>query len=137
MKEPSALSDKLPLLTSLTSTAVKASPSASLSLVNTPGANTARTTSSSVAYESSTATGASLTSPTVTITVGDVNDAPVAVDDSYATDEDVVLAVFAPGVLTNDSDADGDALTAVLVSDVSNGSLSLSADGSFIYTPAL
>ena len=41
----------------------------------------------------------------------------------------------APGVLDNDSDVDGDGLTAVLVSDVSNGTLALNADGSFAYNP--
>ena len=38
----------------------------------------------------------------------------MAVDDSYATDEDTPLTVAAPGVLGNDTDVDGDALTAVL-----------------------
>ncbi|MBV7333691.1 tandem-95 repeat protein [Chloroflexi bacterium TSY] len=72
---------------------------------------------------------------TVTITVASVNSAPVAVDDTYSTDEGTLLDVPAPGVLTNDSDADGDTLAAVLVNDVSNGTLSLNADGSFTYTP--
>jgi VCBS repeat-containing protein len=63
------------------------------------------------------------------------NTPPVAVDDAYATDEDTPLSVAAPGVLGNDSDADGDALTANLVSDVSNGVLTLNADGSFSYMP--
>ncbi|NOG48616.1 MAG: hypothetical protein HND48_03575 [Chloroflexi bacterium] len=39
---------------------------------------------------------------TVTITVNPVNDAPVAVNDAYATDEDTALNIAAPGVLTND-----------------------------------
>src|SRR5262249_31447350 len=43
----------------------------------------------------------------VAIVVQPVNDAPVAGDDSYATDEDVPLTVAAPGVLGNDTDADG------------------------------
>lgn len=72
---------------------------------------------------------------TVTITVTGVNDAPVAVDNSYATAQDTPLNVTAPGVLGNDTDADGDALTAVLVSGPSNGTLTLNADGSFTYTP--
>jgi VCBS repeat-containing protein len=72
---------------------------------------------------------------TVTITVNAVNDAPVAADDAYATDEDVTLNVAAPGVLGNDSDADGDALTAALVSGPGNGTLLLNGDGSFTYTP--
>jgi VCBS repeat-containing protein len=38
-------------------------------------------------------------------------------------------------VLANDTDADGDNLTAVLVSGPSHGTLTLNADGSFNYTP--
>lgn len=72
---------------------------------------------------------------TVTITVDPVNDPPVAVDDAYTTDEDTVLNVAASGVLGNDSDVDGDSLTAILDTDVSHGVLSLSSDGSFTYTP--
>jgi VCBS repeat-containing protein len=72
---------------------------------------------------------------TVTITVNAVNDAPVAADDAYSTDEDTTLTVAAPGVLGNDSDVDGDALEAVLVDDVAHGTLTLNADGSFSYEP--
>ena len=42
-----------------------------------------------------------------------VNDAPVAANDAYATNEDTTLTVAAPGVLANDTDVDGDTLTAV------------------------
>lgn len=73
---------------------------------------------------------------TVTITISSVNDAPVALNDSYATDEDTTLNVSAPGVLGNDSDVEGDVLHAVLVSNVSHGTLALGTDGSFRYTPA-
>ena len=76
-------------------------------------------------------------SQTFTITVDAVNDAPVAVDDDYATDEDNLLSVVAPGVLGNDTDIDGGPLTAVLVAGPSNGLLTLNADGSFDYTPNL
>ncbi len=76
-------------------------------------------------------------SQTFTITVDAVNDAPVAVDDDYATDEDTLLSVDAPGVLGNDTDIDGGPLTAVLVAGPSNGFLTLNADGSFDYTPNL
>jgi hypothetical protein len=72
---------------------------------------------------------------TVTITVSSVNDAPVAEDDSYTTDEDTPLVVPAPGVLGNDSDVEGDPLTAVLVSGPSHGTLTLNPNGSFTYTP--
>jgi uncharacterized repeat protein (TIGR01451 family) len=72
---------------------------------------------------------------TVSITVTSVNDAPVATNDSYSTDEDTPLTVAASGVLANDSDLDGDTLTATLLSGPSNGSLTLNANGSFSYTP--
>jgi VCBS repeat-containing protein len=63
------------------------------------------------------------------------NQPPVANDDAYTTDEDVVLNIGAPGVLGNDTDANGDPLTAVLDAGPSNGSLTLNADGSFDYIP--
>jgi VCBS repeat-containing protein len=73
---------------------------------------------------------------TVTITVNAVNHAPVAAGDSYSTNEDTVLTVnVASGVLANDTDADGNTLTAGVVSGVSHGSLTLNANGSFSYTP--
>ena len=72
---------------------------------------------------------------TVNITVNAVNDAPVATNDSYSTNEDTALTVAAPAVLSNDSDVENDTLAAVLVSNPSNGTLSLNADGSFTYTP--
>jgi hypothetical protein len=62
---------------------------------------------------------------------------PAAAADHYFVDENTTLNVAAPGVLGNDSDADNDPLTAVLVDDVSHGSLALNPDGSFDYTPAL
>src|SRR6266850_2266164 len=68
---------------------------------------------------------------TMTLTVTAVNDAPVASADSYPTSEDTPLTVAAAGVLSNDTDIDGDPLTAVLVSGPANGSLTLNANGSF------
>ena len=63
------------------------------------------------------------------------NVAPVALDDTYATDEDIVLNIAARGVLVNDTDFDPTILTAVMVTEPDNGTLVLNADGSFIYTP--
>jgi len=63
------------------------------------------------------------------------NIAPVAVADAYTILEDAVLTVAAPGVLGNDIDYD--VLTAILVSGPANGSLTLNADGSFVYMPDL
>ena len=72
---------------------------------------------------------------TAIVTISVVNTAPVAMDDNYSVEQDTVLAIVAPGVLANDSDADGDSLTAVLQSIPSNGSVILSANGSFVYEP--
>ena len=70
---------------------------------------------------------------TVTITVDAV---PVAVNDSYTVAQNGTLTPDAAhGVLANDTQADGAALSAVKVSDPSHGSLTLNSDGSFTYTP--
>ncbi len=61
--------------------------------------------------------------------------APLAADDSYALAEDRVLTLAAPGVLANDNDPDGDPMTAILVQEVASGTLSLSPDGGFTYSP--
>jgi hypothetical protein len=65
----------------------------------------------------------------------DPNSAPTAVDDSYSMQQDGTLTVNAPGVLANDSDPDGDPLTAALQTTPTNGSASVNGDGSFSYTP--
>ncbi|NOY46225.1 MAG: tandem-95 repeat protein, partial [Deltaproteobacteria bacterium] len=72
---------------------------------------------------------------TVTLQITPVNDPPVAVDDAYATDEDSLLVVSAPGVLANDSDAEGDSLAAGLQSPPAHGSVTAQPDGGFRYTP--
>ena len=80
--------------------------------------------------------GARYGDPTrVVVTVNPVNDAPVATGDSYELDEDGTLSVPASGLLGNDGDLDGDALSAVLVSGPSHGTVALNADGGFSYTP--
>jgi len=74
---------------------------------------------------------------TVNVTITNVNDAPVANDDSYATNSNATLNVPAPGVLGNDSDIDGPSLSSQLVANVSHGTLALQGDGSFTYSPSL
>lgn len=66
------------------------------------------------------------------------NSAPVAQDDTYDLREDDALFFVTPpqGVLANDSDADNDSLTAVLVAAPENGELVFNIDGSFVYNPA-
>lgn len=63
------------------------------------------------------------------------NEAPQANDDHYELNEDTVLFVVnaANGVLSNDLDADGDAITAHVVQAPVGGNLVLSNDGSFVY----
>ena len=70
-------------------------------------------------------------SDTFTWTVDNL--APVAVDDVFATDEDVTLS---DSVANNDSDPDGDAVTfKLLPGGPNNGMLSFNPDGTFIYIP--
>src|SRR5262249_20308658 len=72
---------------------------------------------------------------TVTITVNPVNDAPIAVADGFAKLEAQPLTVDFTSVLANDSDPDGESLTATPVSGPAHGSLTFDADGTFVYVP--
>jgi len=73
-------------------------------------------------------------SNTATATI-QVNAPPVAANDSYNALENGALAVVAPGVLGNDRDPSGLSLTPVVGTGPAHASLTLHADGSFIYTP--
>ncbi|MBF4466463.1 Ig-like domain-containing protein, partial [Flavobacterium sp. LC2016-12] len=87
---------------------------------------------------------------TLTITVTPVNDAPLAVDDTNSTDEDITLtvAVNSPhNLLANDTDADGDILTVsqfaigstiYTIGSTANlieGALTINANGSYVFVP--
>lgn len=73
---------------------------------------------------------------TATISVLPVNDSPVGTADGYQANEDQTLTVsVAMGVLSNDSDIDGDALTVTLEDPPMSGTVALNTDGSFVYTP--
>jgi hypothetical protein len=74
---------------------------------------------------------------TVTINITAVNDAPVAVSDSYATKLNTALTVTAPGVTSNDTDVDNTQaqLTATTLTVPSVGSLNFN-NGAFTYTPS-
>jgi hypothetical protein len=61
---------------------------------------------------------------------------PVAVADVAKTPQDTRVSVSSPGVLGNDTDLDGDHLTAVVVAGTSHGTLALAADGGYTYAPA-
>lgn len=64
------------------------------------------------------------------------NTPPLAGNDTYLMVQGGTLTTGAPGVLGNDSDAEGDALSAELVSIPARGTLTFNADGSFVYLPA-
>ena len=86
---------------------------------------------------------------TLDITVDPINDAPAAADDTDTVDEDTTLTVPAlTGVLSNDSDLDGDDVTVsgfaigglvYVAGDTANlaeGDLTLNGDGSYEFVPA-
>ncbi len=75
---------------------------------------------------------------TVMITINSVNDIPIAENDVYQTTVDTALQIdAASGVLANDSDVDGDKLTASQPSfgGPTNGTVTINSDGSFTFTP--
>ncbi|WP_390914501.1 cadherin-like domain-containing protein [Pseudosulfitobacter sp. SM2401] len=68
------------------------------------------------------------------VSVGAVNDGPVANDDVSATDEDVSVVV---DLIGNDTDADGDALTVISATvPADQGTLVDNGDGTVTFTPA-
>ncbi|MCA9217941.1 MAG: tandem-95 repeat protein, partial [Planctomycetales bacterium] len=65
-----------------------------------------------------------------------VNTPPTGAADNYSVPEDGLLAVGAGGgVVSNDSDPDGNAITAELVQEPANGTFGFLGDGSFTYSP--
>ena len=96
--------------------------------------------------DTATRTLSATTIPFVLATEGDASviaigrgpngNAPTAVNDRYAASANVALSVPGAAVLANDSPNGGGAVTAVLVSDVTHGTLTLNSGGSFTYTPS-
>jgi uncharacterized repeat protein (TIGR01451 family) len=84
-------------------------------------------------YAVSDGTGGTDTA-TVTVTVTPVNDPPVALNDLGETDRDKPLVL---DLLANDSDVDGDTLSFLSPPQPFGGTLTLNADGTQTYTPAL
>ncbi len=60
-----------------------------------------------------------------------------ATDDAWTTAEDTPLTVPAPGVQGNDRDESRRSLSAVVTTGPTHGTLQLSANGGFLYVPAL
>ena len=75
----------------------------------------------------------SSTTVTVSLSVTPANDAPEAASNAYSVAAGATLNVAAPGVLGNDSDVDGDVLTAALLSGPAAGTLTFNSNGSFSY----
>src|SRR3989441_9004970 len=72
---------------------------------------------------------------TVTVTVTAVNDPQVAVSDTATTAEDTAVNI---SVRANDTDPDvGDTLTVNSVTQGTNGTVAINADGTVKYTPNL
>jgi len=108
-------------------------------LTFTPAANFNGTPS--FTYTLSDGQGGTATA-SVSLTVTAVNDAPVAVNDSFTTVEDTAVTI---AVRANDTDVDGDTLTVTQVNGaaitatttvaVNGGVVSLNAAGSLVFTP--
>ncbi|MDI6712522.1 MAG: cell wall-binding repeat-containing protein [Anaerosomatales bacterium] len=70
------------------------------------------------------------------LAVARINRSPAAVPDAFTVSYDATVGIgAASGVLANDSDPDGDTLSATLVSGPSHGTLKLASDGGFVYVP--
>jgi subtilisin-like proprotein convertase family protein len=67
------------------------------------------------------------------LTITSASGVPNAARDSFQAQAGKSLSVAGPGVLDNDSDPDGDTLTAVLAGQPTKGNVTLEADGSFTY----
>ncbi|HSH03352.1 MAG TPA: FG-GAP-like repeat-containing protein [Anaerolineae bacterium] len=106
----------------ITITGLLAQPATALSFTNQASISTSTAESN---------TGNNLASQTGTI----LNIPPIATDDSYTMGTTDILAVPTPGLLANDSDANGDSFTAVTATNPTNGDLALQLDGSFTFTP--
>ena len=77
----------------------------------------------------------SVSTQSLIISVLDVNEAPVAVDDRYSAFAGTALTLSGPSPLGNDRDQDGDALLISVVAPPSNGTLTVDGLGNLVYTP--
>jgi cysteine-rich repeat protein len=86
------------------------------------------------AFDYTVSDGMASATGTVAVTVTPVNDPPVAAPDTRSTAEDTVLSFAAAGLVGNDTDIDGDALTVTAVAAGDHGSVEL-AGGTITFTP--
>jgi gliding motility-associated-like protein len=105
-------------------------------LVFTPTANRvapASTETTTFTISVNDGVAAAVTNATTTVVSTSINDAPVAVADSYSLNNGATLTVSSPNLLTNDTDPENSAMTAVLITGPTNGTLTLNANGTFTY----
>ena len=85
-------------------------------------------------YRYTVSDGTATADVTVTVTIGGVNDPPVAMDDNGTTPEDTDLVVAATSLATNDTDPENQTLTVTAVADGTGGTVAL-AGGDVTFTP--
>lgn len=86
-------------------------------------------------YRAQTTNGGQSTPATVSIAVGS-GQPPTGVDDAYLSAAGADLNIAAPGVLANDNANGAGPLTSQVVTTPLHGTLTLGANGSFLYRPA-
>ncbi|TWT55219.1 Cadherin domain protein [Rubripirellula amarantea] len=82
-----------------------------------------------------TSSDGSVSYQTFVIDVVNINEAPVALEDSYTLNAGTSLNMGMPGVINNDYDIDGDTLSALIETYPSHGTLTVTSDGRLVYTP--
>jgi VCBS repeat-containing protein len=133
---PAILAADTSSTTTLTASVV-ANPANGTLTLNTDGAFTYTPNASFVGTDSFTykTNDGTLDSSPATVTIA-VNSPATALPGSYPATRNTQLTIALPGVLLNDTDADGKQLTAAVVANPVHGSLNLNSNGSFTYTPS-
>ena len=140
--DPDGQADVLTLALVANSNALVVTPTLSGNVLRlTPVANQSGT--AEITLKGTDQSGASITTSFV-VNVAPTNDAPTTAGDSYTVPQGGVLVANDPtgsnanpaddGVLANDSDLEGNAITAVIVAQPQFGTVTLNPNGTFTYT---
>ena len=109
-------------------------------LVFTPAPNAFGTANITITVlDNGTTTNGGINSKTIsfTITINPINDAPLAVADSILVNEGTTITIVTNNATTltnNDTDVDNVTLTTAVVTQPTNGTLTLNSNGTFSYT---